>query len=780
MSLDAKELLSKLTLEEKARLTSGKDNWFTKAVEHLGISSVRMSDGPHGLRTQSGDESSLAEGTSIPAVCFPAACATGSSFNKELLEEMGHALGKESQALGVHVLLGPGINMKRSPLCGRNFEYFSEDPYLAGELGTAFVKGVQSEGVGTSLKHFFANSQEHRRNDSSSEMDERTMREIYLPAFEKVVKEAQPWTVMASYNKVGGVFSTENRKYLQDVLREEWGFEGAVVSDWGATHNRVSAVEAGCDITMPSEPTDEQIVAAVKEGRLSEEALDACVFRILELVEKSVSNQKENIEFDYESGHKLARKIAGESMVLLKNEYQILPLDKKKKVAFLGDFAMHTRFQGGGSSHINSFKVTNAYDSAKEKGIDVCFAKGYSEDGMTDEELLAEAKKIAKESEATVVFAGLTDRMESEGVDRVHMGMPKGHNQLIEAVCEVQPNTIVVLYNGSPVEMPWVEKPAAILEAYLCGQAAGEAVVDILFGDINPSGHLAETFPKKLSDNPSYLSYFGEGGIVNYQEGIFMGYRYYETKEMDVLFTFGHGLSYTTFEYSNLLLDKSEMDEEDNLHVRVTVKNTGKCSGKAVVQLYVAPEKVEMIRPVRELKAFQKIELQPGESKELCFSLDSRAFAYWNSRVHGWMIENGNFAIQIGNSVKDICAEAFVKINAEPLPPIGGYKLEMPMNEFAKSKKGKVFLDDNIGYMIGGMAAMGFIPQALLDAIGYQPGMPISLELIDRVGQMAGGNREDVPSGSSALLNQPLMILNSFLPQEKKEDLSQLLQELNS
>ncbi len=606
------------------------------------------------------------------------------------------------------------------------------------------------------------------------------MREIYLPAFEKVVKEVQPWTIMASYNKISGVFSTANKKYLQGVLRDEWGFKGAVVSDWGATHDRVAAVEAGCDITMPAETTDKQIIDAVKEGKLSEEELDACVLRILELVEKSINNHRENIEFDYEGDHSLARKIAGESMVLLKNENKILPLDKQKKIAFIGDFAVNTRFQGGGSSHINSFRVTNAYDSAKAAGINVSYAKGYVADGSTDEELIKEAQSTAQKAEVAVVFAGLTDRMESEGVDRIHMGMPKGHNQLIEAVCEVQPNTVVVLYNGSPVEMPWVEKPAAILEAYLCGQAAGEATVDILFGDVNPSGHLAETFPKKLSDNPSYLSYFGENGIANYQEGIFIGYRYYETKKMDVLFPFGHGLSYTTFKYDNLTLDKSEMDEGGILTVRVTVTNTGKCVGKVVAQLYVAPEKVEMIRPIRELKAFQKVELQPGESKELCFNLDRRAFAYWNSRIHNWKVESGKFIIQIGNSVKDICAEASVKMNAEPLPPIGGYVIEMPMNEFAKNKKGKAFLDENIGYMISGMAAMGFIPQALLDAIGYQPGMPISLDLIDRVGQMAGGNREDTPSGSSALLNQPLVIMNSFLPEEKKDALVDLLKELNS
>lgn len=776
---EMKNIVSQMTLEEKAGLTSGKDNWFTKALERLGISSVRMSDGPHGLRTQSGEENSLAEKNSMPAVCFPAACATGASFNTELIEEMGRALGEECQALGVHVLLGPGVNMKRSPLCGRNFEYFSEDPYLAGEMGAAFVKGVQSQGVGTSLKHFFANNQEHRRNDSSSQMDERTMREIYLTAFEKVVKEAQPWTVMASYNKVNGTYSTENREYLQRVLREEWGYQGLVVSDWGATHNRVEAIVAGCDLTMPAEATDEQIIAAVKEGRLSEDDLDRCCMRLLELMNKSIVNQKEGVAFEYEKDHALARKVAGESMVLLKNDAQILPLDKKKKVAFIGQFAKKTRFQGGGSSHINSFKVTNAWDTAKKKGIDVTYAEGYVEDGSTTEDLIKEAQEIAKTAETAVVFVGLTDRMELEGVDRIHMCMPKGHNRLIDAICEVQKNTVVVLHNGSPLEMPWIEKPKAVLEAYLCGQAAGEATVDILFGDVNPSGHLAETFPKRLQDNPSYLSYFGENGFVQYQEGVFTGYRYYETKEMDVLFPFGHGLSYTTFAYDNLTLNKTEIEEDEMLEVRVRVTNTGSRAGKAVVQLYVAPEKVDMIRPVRELKAFQKVELQPAESREICFELDNRAFAYWNTHIHNWKIESGNFAIQVGNSVSDICVEENVKINAEPLPPIGGYVLEMPMVEFIKSKRGKTFLDANVGYMISGMATMGYIPQALLDAIGYKQGMPVGLAMIDRVAQLAGSNREDAPSGTVTLLKQPLAILFNFLPQEKKDELLGVIAELN-
>ena len=774
---EIKSLVSQLTLEEKVGLTSGKDNWFTKAVERLNIPAVRTSDGPHGLRTQSGETNSLAEGSSIPAVCFPAACATAASFDRELLCRMGEELGRECQALGVDVLLGPGVNIKRSPLCGRNFEYFSEDPLLAGELGAAFVQGVQSERRGTSLKHFFANSQEHRRMDSSSEMDERTMREIYLPAFEKVVKEAQPWTVMASYNKIGGTYSTANKKSLTDVLRNEWGFEGLVTSDWGATHDRPAAVEAGCDLTMPAEDTDQEIVKAVQEGRLAEEALDACCVRLLELAFKSAEGRKAGVEFDYNSGHALARKIAGESMVLLKNEGDILPLDKGVDVAFIGLFAEKPRYQGGGSSHINSSKVVGALEAAQAAGLSVKYAPGCNEDGTTSDELLTEAVSAAKAAEIAVVFAGLTEPMESEGTDRRHMHLPEGHDILIEAVCAANPNTVVVLHNGSPVEIPWADKPKAILEAYLGGQAVGEATVDVLYGDVNPSGHLPESFPKRLEDNPSYLYYFGEAGIVNYSEGLFVGYRYYESKKQDVLFPFGHGLSYTTFQYGDLRLDKKKMSEDEELTVSITVTNTGKRAGKTAVQLYIAPEKVEMIRPVRELKAFDKVELTPGESKTVTFTLGQRAFAHWNPVVHNWRCESGKYTVQIGESAHDIILEAAVELAAEPIPPVGGYSVGMPMGEFTKSPKGYKFLDENIEHMIRGMAAVGFLPKEILTMVDQIPG-GLNLAVIDMLAQRAG-NAASGTSGIQTLMGQSLSILYSFLPQEKKDELTALINELN-
>lgn len=772
------ELVSQMTVEEKAGLTSGKDGWFLKAVERLGIPSIRTSDGPHGLRVIDGDIEKL-EGHSVPTVCFPAACATAASFDRELLGKLGTALAKESQNQKVDILLGPGVNMKRSPLCGRNFEYMSEDPYLAGELGAAYVSAVQAEGVGTSLKHFFANNQETRRMDVSAEIDERTIREIYLPAFETVVKKAQPWTIMASYNKVGGTHSTANKHYITDILRDEWGFEGLVVSDWGATHDRPGVVAAGCDLTMPAENTDQEIIDAVKAGTLAEADLDACVVRLLELIFKAVENRKPETVVDYEADHAFAREVAENSMVLLKND-GILPLDKSVKAAYIGIFADKPRIQGGGSSNVNCTKIVGAVEAAKAAGLDVTYVPGYDNDGNTNEALIAEAVEAAKLAEAAVLFIGLPDNMESEGVDRIHMRLPEGHNALVDAVCAANPNTIIVLHNGSPVEMPWVEKPKAILEAYLSGQASGEAVVSILYGDVNPSGHLAETFPKRLQDNPSYLSFPGEGAIVRYNEGVFIGYRYYESRQMDVLFPFGHGLSYTTFEYSDLTLDKETITDEDTLTVSVKVINTGDRAGKAVVQLYVAPDKVEIIRPVRELKEFAKVELQPGESKVVTFKLGNRAFAHWNEYVHDWRCESGGYTVEIGESVRNIVASAKVQLDGRPIPPVGGYTDGVPMKLLAKLPESRKFLDENIIYMVKGMAMMGFIPQQLLGFIDSIPG-GLTLDAMNMISQRAGrsGGSAGGVSGLAALLGQPVSILASFLPQEKKDELKQLIAELN-
>lgn len=770
-----KELVAQMTLEEKAGLTSGRDNWFTKGAERLGIPEVRTSDGPHGLRTQEGEENSLAENKSVSAVCFPAACLTASSFDRNLLREIGRTLGEECQALGVQVLLGPGVNMKRSPLCGRNFEYFSEDPYLAGEMGAAFVEGVQSQGVGCSLKHFLANNQEHRRMDSSSEMDERTMREIYMPAFEKVVKQAKPWTVMASYNKIDGTHATENAKYLTDILRGEWGFEGLVMSDWGATNNRAGAVEAGCDLTMPAEDTDGEIIKAVQEGRLSEEALDKTCENLLALAFRAKECRKEGVSFAYENDHRLARRAAGESIVLLKNEDGILPLGEKEKIAFIGPFVEKPRFQGGGSSHITCYKIGNILEAAKERNVPILSAKGCGEDGKTEEGLLAEAVELAKNVDKAVLCVGLTDVMESEGYDRKDMRMPEGHIRLIEEICKANANTTVVLHNGAPVEMPWAGRPKAIIESYLAGQAVGEALLDVLYGDVNPSGHLAESFPIRLEDNPSYLYFGGENGIVPYQEGLFIGYRYYESKKQPVQFPFGYGLSYTTFDYHDLRVEKEKIEEGESLKVSVKVTNTGKVAGKAVVQLYVAPEKAEAIRPVRELKAFDKVELAAGETKEVAFVLEPRAFQHFNTVVHNWRTENGAYGIQIGENARDIVLSQKIFVEAEPIPPLGGYSPQMAIGEFAKSRKGRAFLDENIVHMIRGMAASGYIPKEAMSMLEQVP-EGISLAMIDAMASRIGHQEG---AGLKVLMAQSLGVFEMFLPEEKKEELRGLIQELN-
>ncbi len=771
------ELVAQMTLEEKAGLTSGKDAWFTKSVERLEIPSMHMTDGPHGLRSVQGDQNAL-DGTAAKAVSFPAECAMAASFDRDLIREIGSELGKEAQAYHVDLLLGPGVNMKRSPLCGRNFEYFSEDPYLAGELGAAYVKGVQGEGVGTSLKHFFANNQEHRRNDSSSEMDERTMREIYLAAFEKVIKEAQPLTVMASYNKVDNVFSTENRMALDGILRGEWGFEGAVVSDWGATHDRAAAIAAGTDLTMPFDGTDEDLVEAVKDGRVSEEALDACCVRLLSAVFRAVGGRREET-FDEARAEQVALNAARESAVLLKNEDGLLPLDRNNRVAVIGLFAERPRFQGGGSSNINVTRTCPALDAIREKGAEVLYACGYRADGETDDALLTEAVEAARSADAAVIFAGLHDSMETEGADRVHMRMSEGHNLLIDAVCEANPNTAVVLHNGSPVEMPWIGLPKAVLEVYLGGQMVGQAAADVLFGDANPSGHLAETFPVKLSDNPSFLSFGGEGNRVRYQEGVFIGYRYYETKQMRTLFPFGYGLSYTDFEYSDLKLSSDRINENDGLKATVTVTNTGDRAGKAVVQLYVAPHHVDIIRPVRELKGFAKIELQPGESREVELTLDRRSFAHWNMNYHDWKVEGGEYDIQIGLNARDIVLSKTVRVDARMLLPAGGFTEGVPMTLLMETAKGKQFLSENIIHMIRGMVRMGFVPEQLLQALENMPGGP-SLEALEMISRMSGGNQgAGGREGLDALFAQPVQILMMFLPKEKIVELRALLEELN-
>ncbi len=668
--MDIKALVSRMTLEEKAGLCSGDDFWHTKAVERLGIPRTMVSDGPHGLRKQSEAADHLGINDSIEAVCYPAASATAASFDPDMIREMGEALGESCQHERVSVLLGPAVNIKRSPLCGRNFEYFSEDPYLAGQMCTALIRGVQSRNIGTSIKHFALNSQEHRRMSSSSDADERTIREIYFPPFETAVKEAEPWTVMCSYNKINGVYASENPWLLTDVLRKEWGFGGYVMSDWGAVSNRVAGVAAGLDLEMPASGgiNDRKIVEAVRAGKLDEKIVDQACERILNIVYRYLENAKPETPWDKEKQHAQAADIAAECMVLLKNEGDLLPLAKEETMAFIGEFAEKPRFQGGGSSHIHCFRTTGALEAAKAAGLQVTYAPGYSveKDELT-EERLAEAVAAAKAAKTAVVFAGLPDSYESEGYDRDHMRMPECQNRLIEAVAAANPNTVVVLHNGSPVEMPWIGKVRAVLEAYLGGQAVGEAEIRVLTGDVNPSGHLPESFPVKLEDNPSFLYYGGEGNRTEYREGVFVGYRYYDKKKMDVLFPFGHGLSYTTFAFSNLRLSAEKIRDTETLTVTVTVTNTGKRAGKAVAQLYVGDPESTVLRPVRELKGFRKVALQGGESKDVSFTLDKRSFAYWNTEIHDWHVESGEFILSVGDSSRNLplCASVQVESTVE-------------------------------------------------------------------------------------------------------------------
>lgn len=668
MKRNIKELISQMTLEEKAGMCSGLDFWHLKGVERLGIPSVMVSDGPHGLRKQDDQADHLGINDSIKAVCFPPAVLSACSFDRDLMHEFGGAIGKEAQANDLSVVLGPAVNIKRSPLCGRNFEYYSEDPYLAGETAAAFINGVQEHHVGTSIKHFAANNQEFNRMSCSSDADERTLREIYFPAFETAVKKARPYTVMCSYNRINGTFASENPWLLTDVLRGEWGFNGYVMSDWGAVNERVPGLKAGLELEMPSSGGvyDKEIVAAVRDGSLDEAVLDQAVERILNIVFEYTDHREEQ-EFTLEADHALAKKIAAESMVLLKND-SVLPLKETEKVAVIGEFARKPRFQGGGSSHINSFRVSSALDNIP-KDADIRYVKGFpADDDIYDETLVREAVASARAADKAVIFAGLPDSFESEGYDRSHMRLPECQNRLIEEILSVQSEVIIVLHNGSPVEMPWLSKVKGVLEAYLGGQAVGEAVADILYGKACPCGKLAESMPYKLSDNPSYLS-FGDGENVRYQEGIFVGYRYYDAKEMPVAFPFGYGLSYTTFAYDNLRTDKSEITDSDTVKVSVDVTNTGNVEGKEIIQLYVSDLTGAARRPVRELKGYEKVSLLPGETKTISFTLDYRSFAWYNEAIHDWYAASGDYEILIGASSRDLRLSGKVRLATEKKLP---------------------------------------------------------------------------------------------------------------
>lgn len=656
--------LGALTLEQKASLLSGQDFWRTKAIDSAGIRSIMLADGPHGVRFQAGESDHLGVNESEPSTCFPTAVTVGSSWNPEIARKLGAAVGQEARSFGVAISLGPGVNIKRSPLTGRNFEYYSEDPLLSGVLGTAHVQGLQAEGVGASVKHFAANNQETERMRISADVDERTLREIYLPAFERVVTEGRPATVMCSYNKINGVYASENRWLLTEVLRKEWGFAGAVISDWGAVSDRVAGVSAGMDLEMPGSggATDQAIVDAVRGGRLDESLVDDAVRRVIDLTRLA---QGATGNFDIDAQHALARQLAVEGIVLLKNEDAVLPLAGVGTVAVIGAFATAPRYQGAGSSHINPTRLDVPLEAIKElaaqEGHDVAYAEGFTLDGGADAHSLFDAAvETAQAAEVAIVFAGLGDQEESEGFDRESLALPADQISLIRAVAATGTKTVVVLSNGGIVSLEeWHDDVDAILEGWLLGQGGGKALAQVLFGFENPSGHLAETIPLRLEDNPSWLNYPGEQGHVRYGEGVFVGYRFYESAGIPVRYPFGHGLSYTSFATTDLQLDSTGVD---SLRARVTVANTGRRAGKHVVQLYVATCTGPVRRPVRELRDFAKIELAPGESRTVEFELGRRAFAYYDVELGRWVVPAGEYTVQVCDDASSVVAERSVTL----------------------------------------------------------------------------------------------------------------------
>ncbi len=668
---DPREILAQMTLEEKAAMLDGADFWHMQGMEKYDIPSVTVCDGPHGLRKKDYSKKGISLSTSVPAISYPTAVTTACSWDPELLFEMGTALGKKCLKEEVGVLLGPGINMKRSPLCGRNFEYFSEDPVLAGEVAAGFINGVQSMGVGTSLKHFCANSQETRRMTCDSVVDERALREIYLTGFEIAVKKAKPWTVMNSYNKINGDHGSENKHTQIEILRDTWGFDGVVVSDWGAVNDRVKGLANGNDLEMPSSSGSgaAKIVAAVKDGTLDEKVVNERALNVLKLIKKCADGAQPGYAYNDLDDQAFAKKVASQSMVLLKNN-GILPLAKGKKIALIGELARTPRYQGAGSSHIVPTQLDNALDEFKKAGIAVDFAPGYelkAKKAKKNAAHLQQAIEVAKKNDIAVVFIGLTDDYEAEGYDRQHMKLPEAHDILVQEIVKANPNTVVVLSGGSPVEMPWNTEVSAVLNAYLGGQAGAGAIVDILTGAVNPCGKLAETYPMTYADTPAVNNYPGNPASVEYRESIYIGYRYYEKANKAVRYPFGHGLSYTSFEYSDLKLDKTSMSEEETLTVTFTVKNTGDVAGAEIAQLYVADKESTIYRPVKELKAFKKVFLEAGEEKEITLTLEKRAFAFFNVLVNDWCVESGAFEILVGASSADIRLNATVNVTAKDI-----------------------------------------------------------------------------------------------------------------
>ncbi len=645
------DIIKQMTLEEKCYLFSGKDFWQTRSVERLGIPNMSLSDGPHGIRKQEGAGDQLGLNGSIPATCFPTAATIANSWDPALGEEIGECLGEEAASQGVGVLLGPGLNIKRSPLCGRNFEYFSEDPYLAGKMAAGYIRGIQKNGVSACPKHFACNSQELRRMASDSILDERTLREIYLTGFEIAVKEAHPKSIMSAYNRVNGVYANENHHLLQEILRDEWGFDGFVVSDWGASNDHVEGVRAGSHLEMPTTggDSDLELVQAVQDGKLSEDALNQRVDELLDVILPVTEAVKkfEGKPFDIDAHHRIAAKAAGESIVLLKNEENILPLKKGTKVAVIGEFARKARYQGAGSSVVNPTKLDHTMDIIQDFDLNVTgFEPGYPRSGKGDPVMRNKAVELAKKADIVLLYIGLDEISESEGLDRSHMKLPQSQIDLIEAVSAANPNVVAVMSAGSSVEMPWLPKCKALIHGYLCGQAGARAMLQAILGEINPSGKLAESYPLKYEDVPSAPYFPAQQRTAEYREGLYVGYRYFESAKIPVLFPFGYGLSYTTFEYSDLKVSDKE--------AAFMIKNTGKADGAEVAQLYVGKPNAEIFRPSKELKGFSKVFLKAGESKTVTIPLDDKAFRYFNVKTNRFEVEGGEYQIFVGASVSDI------------------------------------------------------------------------------------------------------------------------------
>ena len=657
--MEYSELIKKMTLEEKASLCVGGSYWKSKGIERLGIPEIVMSDGPHGLRFSKSDPTKLGLNDSETSTCFPSGATLANTWNRNLAYKMGKALGKEARSKGVNILLGPAINIKRSPLCGRNFEYFSEDPYLAGSLASEYINGLQSENVGACVKHFAVNNQENRRMTVNVVIDDRTLREIYLKAFQMIIDKAKPWSIMSAYIRLNGVYCTENEYLLNEILRKEWNFNGIVISDWGAENDRVSGIKVGQEIEMPAGSGDgvNEIINAVKSGEIEEKELDEIVDRILVVAFRGKDNELES--FDQEKHHEIAEEIAEEAIVLLKNDDNILPI-KNKKIALIGDMAENPRYQGAGSSRIVPYKIENAKDNFEKNGVDFEYSKGYEriENQKKDEKLRIEAVKLAKNSEIVVIFAGLTENYETEGLDRNSLNLPENQTKLIDEVCKVNKNVVVVLSNGSPIEMPWKNKVKAIITGYLGGEASGSAMINCLIGKSNPSGKLAETYPLQLEDTPCFANFPGTEVSCEYRESIYVGYRYYDKKKLNVLFPFGYGLSYTKFKYFKLETEQIGK----TIKVSFRIKNIGKVKGKEIAEVYVSQKEPVIFKPEKELKGFEKIELEPGEEKEVVINLDKSSFEYYNVEKKKWSIENGEYFILVGKSSREIELKEKIKL----------------------------------------------------------------------------------------------------------------------